>query len=382
MSTPADRTRMAKAIVDFEARRDESGHLKVYNLPANDGGGRYEVAGLNERYNKVVVDELIALISAGRYADAEAKADDAVAKDTDPAASMTHIPAVEFYLRDCVFNRGAKGARRIMQRALRVEDDGEIGPKTVAAQLAAEKDPEEFLQDLRWAREDYERVVVGYRSNLWAGLINRFDKALVTAKTFPMAAPAGPQRNWLQLLIEFILQLFRGVHPAVTGVKTLPWMRAALNEIGFHEIGENRGIEKYVEGGKCGAVGEPWCAAFVNWCFESVGMRGTRSAMARSFENSLDFVKLDGPAYGAIGTMWRVSKNSGLGHVFFYLGERSVGDGTEIQVLGLGGNQKDSVCRQYHPRDRIVGYYWPKGYPLPKTGPVSVSTEATTGSET
>ena len=38
---------MAAAIVNFEARRDSKGHLKVYNLPPEDGGGRYEVAGIN-----------------------------------------------------------------------------------------------------------------------------------------------------------------------------------------------------------------------------------------------------------------------------------------------------------------------------------------------
>ena len=45
MSTPEQRMRMAKQIVDFEARRDKKGHLQVYKLPAWDGGGRYEVAG-------------------------------------------------------------------------------------------------------------------------------------------------------------------------------------------------------------------------------------------------------------------------------------------------------------------------------------------------
>ncbi len=34
------RAKIAKSIVDFEARRDAQGHLTVYNLPAGDGGGR------------------------------------------------------------------------------------------------------------------------------------------------------------------------------------------------------------------------------------------------------------------------------------------------------------------------------------------------------
>ena len=44
MSTPEQRMRMAKRIVDFEARRDKKGHLQVYKLPAWDGGGRYELS--------------------------------------------------------------------------------------------------------------------------------------------------------------------------------------------------------------------------------------------------------------------------------------------------------------------------------------------------
>ena len=55
---------MAKAIVEFEARRDAKGRLAVYALPAGDGGGRYEVAGINDRYHKAEVDHVVALIEA------------------------------------------------------------------------------------------------------------------------------------------------------------------------------------------------------------------------------------------------------------------------------------------------------------------------------
>ena len=73
-----------------------------------------------------------------------------------------------------------------------------------------------------------------------------------------------------------------------------------------------------------------------------------------------------GPALGAIVTMWRGSPSAGTGHVFFYLGENDHG------VLALGGNQSDRVCRQYEPRDRIVGYWWPKSVALPMTGKIVV----------
>ena len=106
MSTPEQRLSMAKAIVNFEARRDSKGHLKVYKLPASDGGGRYEVAGINERYNKEVCDQLVELINQGQYEKAEELATEYIASDTDVVISWAKVPAVEFYLRDSAFNRG------------------------------------------------------------------------------------------------------------------------------------------------------------------------------------------------------------------------------------------------------------------------------------
>ena len=75
-------------------------------------------------------------------------------------------------------------------------------------------------------------------------------------------------------------------------------------------------------------------------------------------------MKLPAPALGAITTMWRGSPSSGSGHVFFYLAENDNG------VLALGGNQSDQVCRQYEPRERITGYWWPRTVSLPRTGKI------------
>src|SRR5262249_60092785 len=69
---------MEKFIVVFEARRDAQGRLMVYTLPPGDGGGRYEVAGINERYHKAECDELVELIRSGRHAEAERRAGDVI----------------------------------------------------------------------------------------------------------------------------------------------------------------------------------------------------------------------------------------------------------------------------------------------------------------
>lgn len=545
MSTPIQRRDMAQAIVDFEARRDNKGHLVVYNLPANDGGGRFEVAGINERYNPAALNQIRTLLQAGYYAEAEAFAVEFVAKYTDVAATWTNIPAIESYLRDCVFNRGARGAARILQRAVKVDDDGAVGPATKAAMSRVR--PQELLVNLRAAREQYERVVVGYRANFWNGLVNRWNGAEKTAAKFGFDAPAEkteapvpspiPTANnapapvsvvgrpwWVSLLealfgrkkveapapvptepptapaakpVMLILRgiaghfdgkdwpggaLYeeparqyaakRGYEPVVLDVSgetgpdsaqvkralavvqanksitalygfsgggyniwhilaaltadertrfalivvlgapnnprslyagpwelvyridppaghmagpaallaeispaapTEPasgkpaWFTWAEHEVGFHERGENLGIERYIDAAHCGSLGDPWCAIFANAGLESSGLRGTRSAMARSFEHDSNFVRLSAPAIGAITTMWRGSPSAGTGHVFYYAGENDSG------VLALGGNQDDQVCRQFEPRSRIVGYFWPKSVPLPKVGPVRVA---------
>ena len=170
----------AKAIIDFEARRDKQGHLMVYALPPNDGGGRFEVAGINERYNPAECAHLVELIGAKKFAEAETYAQEVIARDTDGAEKWHTDPGVQFFLRDSIFNRGLHGAARILQRAVKVKDDGIVGPITRAA--IAKIDPDDLLDALRAAREDYERHVVGFRANFWKGLVHRWDNALKVAQ--------------------------------------------------------------------------------------------------------------------------------------------------------------------------------------------------------
>ncbi len=156
-----------------------------------------------------------------------------------------------------------------------------------------------------------------------------------------------------------------------------PWYTLAKHEVGFKERLGNRDIQRYTGPAKCGQEGDPWCAVFVNAMLEGVGIRGTYSAMARSFEHSAAFKRLDRPALGCIVTMWRDSPDSGRGHVFFYAGENDNG------IVALGGNQKNSVCFQYEPKNRVFGYYWPAALPSPNLGPIYVAALAalTAGSE-
>lgn len=163
--------------------------------------------------------------------------------------------------------------------------------------------------------------------------------------------------------------------------KFTPWYLAAEKDIGQHEVGNNGGpyVKSIIAQAKCGSVGDPWCAIFVNAKLEQVGIKGTRSPSSQSFRHDDNFVHLAGPARGAIVVFWRISKASGLGHVAFYDGE----DGHGF-VNALGGNESDMVRRELlNPAGSsfgLVGYFWPKGQALPIIGKCPVLKGGSAGS--
>lgn len=189
-------------------------------------------------------------------------------------------------------------------------------------------------------------------------------------------SPAVSSTGFWSTIFSAVLAFLRGA-TATSGTAGAPaWYARAEKEIGFHEVGENRGIERYITAARCGSIGDPWCAIFVNAMLELSNIDGTRSAMARSFETDADFVKLSGPALGCIVTMWRGSPSSGSGHVFLYDGEGPRG------VRGIAGNEDDGVRRAFHDRSRITGYWYPRSQPQPQIGAIHVdSLEAVGGSE-
>lgn len=179
MTTPEERLRIASQILDWEARRDSQGNLKVYKLPPGDGGGTYEVAGINNKYHPVQARYLKDLIEKGKYKEAEDYACAYIADYTESVAKWTTVNSIEAFLRDSCFNRGSRGAALIFQRALGVEDDGVVGSITLKAARNAEVQPRKLLQSLREAREKYERKLGRNESSpFWAGLVNRWNKAL------------------------------------------------------------------------------------------------------------------------------------------------------------------------------------------------------------
>jgi uncharacterized protein (TIGR02594 family) len=137
-----------------------------------------------------------------------------------------------------------------------------------------------------------------------------------------------------------------------------PWMEYAFLEYGVRERAgrgnTNPNIAAYLASVGLSGYGDetPWCSAFVNWCMEQAGIRGTRRANARSWM-TWDALPLGQPAFGCVTVFWRDSPRSWKGHVAFYAGS----EGSSLLVLG--GNQSNAVSIAPYPRRRVLGYRWP-----------------------
>ncbi len=174
---------IGQLILNWEARRDKQGRLAVYPLPSGDGGGTYEVAGINDRYHPGAARYLKSLILQGKHAEAEDYAVQYLVGYTFTPGSWAGNWRTELFLRDTGFNRGAGGAAKILQKALGVKVDGKVGPVTRSALLAAENDTQAVILALRTAREWYERVYAhrDESSKFWTGLVNRWNKVTAAA---------------------------------------------------------------------------------------------------------------------------------------------------------------------------------------------------------
>jgi uncharacterized protein (TIGR02594 family) len=135
-----------------------------------------------------------------------------------------------------------------------------------------------------------------------------------------------------------------------------PWLAVAAGERGvapFPQGSCNPRITAYHHGTSIHGYDDKvnWCSTFVHWALAQVGVRGTGSALARSW---LDWGEaLPRPQVGCITVIWREDPCSWKGHVGFYLREDAG------QVLLLGGNQQGEVREHGYPKDSVLGHRWP-----------------------
>lgn len=131
-------------------------------------------------------------------------------------------------------------------------------------------------------------------------------------------------------------------------------LQIALQEYGQKEIigeGNNPRIVQYSQdiGNTWVTTDEvAWCSEFVNWCLLQAGIKGTKSAVARSFLKWGEETKT--PKLGDIVVFWREPKGSNNGHIGFYINE------TPTHVRVLGGNQSNEVNIKPFGKEYVLSY--------------------------
>lgn len=149
------------------------------------------------------------------------------------------------------------------------------------------------------------------------------------------------------------------VAPSIHAVAVTPnevvWFEIAKREMatGVKEIPgsqHNPRIVEYHQSTTLHATNDetPWCSAFVNWCIQQAGLKGTQSASSGSWLHWGQ--EINQPCPGCIVIC--------KGHVgFYYQEERG-------QILLLGGNQSNQVKISPYSRNKILSYRWPAEIPL------------------
>lgn len=148
----------------------------------------------------------------------------------------------------------------------------------------------------------------------------------------------------------------------MTQSNELPWLAEARKHIGLKEIPgakHNPVIQAWLKemGSFTGAAKSwysddetPWCGLFVGYCLGKAGRAVIKDWYRAKAWAAAGLTKLPDPAYGSIGFKSR----QGGGHVFFVVGKDAKG-----RILGLGGNQGNTISIvPFNPAD-IDGYFWP-----------------------
>ena len=136
-----------------------------------------------------------------------------------------------------------------------------------------------------------------------------------------------------------------------------PYISVAFAEFGIREIAgsqHNPRILEYIKStdlAKYPSLPDEteWCAAFVNWCIEKVGLPSTNSALVSVWRNW--GVKPEAIRRGCVITFrW----DDGWEHVSYYLGD--IGN----YAVCLGGNQSDAVWISVYHKKYVTGFRTPQ----------------------
>lgn len=133
----------------------------------------------------------------------------------------------------------------------------------------------------------------------------------------------------------------------------------AFGELGVHEVSgsaANPRIVLYAAHTTLKATSDevPWCSSLANFCTDTAGFPGTRSAAARSWLNW--GVVLDKPILGCVVIFERKdTSNPHAAHV-------AICDHPDISngiIRVIGGNQSDAVTVSRNSVSKVIGYRSP-----------------------
>lgn len=186
---------MMATMLNFEDDRITGpASLRVMRLPEGDGGGTYEIAGICDGIEPKVFNSIKVELEAGNRDKAWDMCIDYVEKKTRNGQVWSpENLAIEFFLRDIIFNMGDGGCVNVMQRTInyygetKVVVDGAWGPKTKKAweELLSIIVPVNLLLALARCRDQRYKAIATANSKkekFLAGWYSRTLKAKTYAK--------------------------------------------------------------------------------------------------------------------------------------------------------------------------------------------------------
>lgn len=156
------------------------------------------------------------------------------------------------------------------------------------------------------------------------------------------------------------------------GNGSTPWMDAAYKYLGLNEVSGDSTVRQFhaVCGLKAGGK-TPWCASFVSYILESVGIRSTKNAAAISYKNWGQPAVPGTYPYGAVLVIRFHNGN----HVAFCLGE----SGGKVRYIGgnqggaRAGNNGGAVTESSCTKNMVIAVRLPPGYNGSAKAPASTS---------
>lgn len=148
----------------------------------------------------------------------------------------------------------------------------------------------------------------------------------------------------------------------------VPWLSWGINELQFNvaEIPGKEANPRILAYHQCVTLKStsdevPWCSAALNCCMYECGLKGTNSALARSW---LGWGMPINFRQGAIAVFWRVRPDGPEGHVGIALAQ----DLSTVTILG--GNQGNAWSITKMPKHKLLGYRWPLQFDMAQYYPM------------